>query len=54
MVVCFDPPIDIEYPNMTGLPAGGLAYFLSFNHDTNQFEIVAWGHIPRVLNYLRG
>ena len=30
----FDPPIQIEYPNMTGLPAGSIAYFLSFNHDT--------------------
>ncbi len=28
----FDPPIQIEYPNMSGLPAGTIAYFLSFNH----------------------
>lgn len=41
----FDPPIRIEYPNMAGLPAGAIAYFLSFNHDTERFEIVATGHV---------
>ena len=41
----FDPPIQIEYPNMTGLPAGSVSYFLSFNHDTNRFEIVASGTV---------
>jgi hypothetical protein len=41
----FDPPIEVEYPNMTGLPPGGIAYFLSFNHGTNRFEIVASGHV---------
>ena len=41
----FDPPIEIEYPNMTGLPAGSVSYFLSFNHDTNRFEIVASGSV---------
>ena len=41
----FDPPIAIEYPNMSGLPAGAIAYFLSFNHDTERFEIVASGHV---------
>ena len=41
----FDPPIQIEYPNMTGLPAGSISYFLSFNHDTNRFEIVATGTV---------
>ena len=41
----FDPPIGIEYPNMSGLPAGSIAYFLSFNHDTNDFEIVASGQV---------
>ena len=28
-----------------GLPAGGIAYFLSFNHDTKRFEIIASGHV---------
>ena len=28
-----------------GLPAGSMAYFLSFNHDTNRFEIVATDHV---------
>ncbi len=41
----FDPPIRIEYPNMSGLPARSIAYFLSFNHDTERFEIVASGHV---------
>lgn len=41
----FDPPIQIEYPNMSGLPAGTGAYFLSFNHDTRRFEIIASGHV---------
>ena len=41
----FDPPIEIEYPNMSGLAAGTIAYFLSFNHDTGRFEIVASGHV---------
>src|SRR5207249_2286261 len=39
----FDPPIEIEYPNMSGLPAGTATFFLSFNHDTERFEIVASG-----------
>jgi formylglycine-generating enzyme required for sulfatase activity len=30
---------------MSGLPAGGIAYFLSFNHDTERFEIIASGHV---------
>ncbi|MGE3312037.1 MAG: hypothetical protein AB7O66_18895, partial [Limisphaerales bacterium] len=41
----FDPPVTIEYPNMSGLPPGSIAYFLSFNHDTERFEIVSGGHI---------
>ena len=41
----FDPPIQIEYPNMSGLPAGAIAYFLSYNHDTEDFEIVASSHV---------
>lgn len=41
----FDPPIAIEYPNMSGLPPGAIAYFLSFNHDTNRFEIVSSGFV---------
>ncbi len=41
----FDPPVEIVMPNMTGLPAGAIMYFLSFNHDINSFEIVATGHV---------
>jgi formylglycine-generating enzyme required for sulfatase activity len=41
----FDPPIEVTYPNMSGLPAGAVAYFLSFDHDTSRFEIVATGHV---------
>ena len=41
----FDPPIQIRYPNMTGLAPGAVAYFLSFNHAIEQFEIAATGHV---------
>jgi hypothetical protein len=41
----FDPPVQVTYPNMSGLAPGSVAYFLSFNHDTNRFEIVASGHV---------
>ncbi|MBI1849977.1 MAG: VCBS repeat-containing protein, partial [Planctomycetes bacterium] len=41
----FDPPIQITYPNMSALPPGANANFLSFNHGTNRFEIVASGHV---------
>ncbi|MBI3833211.1 MAG: hypothetical protein HY287_02655 [Planctomycetes bacterium] len=41
----FNPPVSITYPNMDGLPAGAIANFLSFDHDTNKFEIVASGHV---------
>ncbi len=37
----FDPPLRLEAPNVAGLPAGAVAYFLSFNHDTMRFEIIA-------------
>jgi len=41
----FDPPVEITYPNMSGLPPGSIAYFLSFNHDTGKFEIVSSGSV---------
>lgn len=43
----FDPerPVQVEYPNMSGLAPGAIAYFLSFNHDTERFEIVASGSV---------
>lgn len=41
----FDIPVQIEYPNMSGLPAGAETYFLSFNHETNKFEIIASGAV---------
>ena len=41
----FDPPVEIIYPNMSALPPGSIAYFLSFNHDTMRFEIVATGSV---------
>jgi len=37
----FNPPVAISYPNTAGLPPGAAAYFLSFDHDTGMFEIVA-------------
>ncbi len=41
----FDPPVEITYPNMYALPAGSIAYFRSFGHATNRFEIVVTGHV---------
>lgn len=41
----FDFPVQVEYPNMSGLAAGAAAFFLTFNHDTERFEIVASGHV---------
>ena len=41
----FDPPLQIEYPNMSSLPPNAVAYFLSFDHDTGKFEIVASGAV---------
>ena len=41
----FDIPVRVEYPNMMGLPAGAVGNFLSFDHDTNRFEIVATGTV---------
>lgn len=41
----FDPPVTIQYPNMTGLRAGATTNFLSYNHDVERFEIVASGTV---------
>src|SRR5690606_8574655 len=41
----FDPPIAITYPNMSGLAPGAIAYFLTFDHETQKFEIVSSGHV---------
>ena len=41
----FNPPIPVEFPNMTGLAPGAVSAFLSFNHDTERFEIVANAHV---------
>ena len=40
-----DKPVRVEYPNMSGLSPGSIAYFLSFNHDTERFEIVSSGQV---------
>ncbi len=40
-----DRPVRVEYPNMSGLAPGSIAYILSFNHDTERFEIVSSGHV---------
>lgn len=39
----FDPPVAIRYPNMTGAAPGAVGNFLTFNHATGRFEIVATG-----------
>lgn len=41
----FDPPVAIQYPNMTGLVPGSFTNFLSYNHDIERFEIVASGTV---------
>ncbi|MFN0060522.1 MAG: hypothetical protein ACKVX7_18855 [Planctomycetota bacterium] len=41
----FDPPVQVTYPNMSGLAPGAIAYFLSFNHATGRFEIVCSGRV---------
>jgi hypothetical protein len=41
----FDPPVTVEYPNMSVLPPGATAYFLTFNHDLGEFEIMAPGRV---------
>jgi hypothetical protein len=41
----FDPPVAVELPNLAALPPGAVTYFLSFNHDTGRFEIVASGAV---------
>lgn len=41
----FDPPVAITYPNTAGLAPLAAAFFLSFDHDTGQFEIVATGAV---------
>jgi len=43
----FDPPVEIIYPNMSGLPAGAISFFLSFNHDTGRFEIIGSGQVSQ-------
>ncbi|MDX1998509.1 MAG: DNRLRE domain-containing protein [Thermoanaerobaculia bacterium] len=37
----FDPPVELTLPNMAGLPGGAVAYALSYDHDTERFEIVS-------------
>jgi len=41
----FDPPVRIEFPNMTGLSPGAVSYFASFNHGTGKFDIVGTGAV---------
>ncbi|MBK8100603.1 MAG: hypothetical protein IPK26_26230 [Planctomycetes bacterium] len=41
----FEPPARISYPNMSGLAAGSLSYFLTFDHDTGRFEVVGSGRV---------
>jgi len=41
----FDPPVAVRYPNMSGLPPGAAAYFLTYDHAIEQFLIVASGTV---------
>ncbi|MBL9119371.1 MAG: VCBS repeat-containing protein [Phycisphaerae bacterium] len=41
----FDPPVAVEYPNMSAIPPGAAVHFLTFNHDTGEFEAMAPGRV---------
>ena len=41
----FNPPVEIRYPNMSGLTPGSIAYFLSYDHAVEKFDIVSSGHV---------
>jgi alpha-tubulin suppressor-like RCC1 family protein len=41
----FNPPVHIEYPNLSGFPPGAQINFLGFSHQTERFEIVASGRV---------
>ena len=41
----FAPPVEVTYPNLSTLAPGAIAWFLSFNHSTERFEIVSTGHV---------
>ncbi len=41
----FDPPLLVRYPNVSALPPGAIANFLTFNHDTERFEVVSSGTV---------
>lgn len=41
----FDPPVSVVYPNLSALPPLSIAYFISFNHTNNRFEIVCSGTV---------
>ena len=41
----FDPPVSIRLPNISGEKPGAVGALLSFNHDTNKFEVVASSRI---------
>lgn len=41
----FDPPVELIWPNTSGLPSGSIVSFMSFNHDTGTFESVGTGSV---------
>jgi len=41
----FDPPVQIEYPNMSSLAAGAVGYLQSYNRESDRFEIIASGRV---------
>lgn len=41
----FNPPVALEYPNVTGLSAGSIANILTFSHETGKFEIFGTGSV---------
>ncbi len=41
----FDPPIEVELPNMIGLPAGAIGYILQWDGELDTFVITASGQV---------
>lgn len=41
----FWPPVRVEIPNMTALPAGSTVSFLTFSHATGKFEVEGVGRV---------
>ena len=43
--VIFDPPAEVTYPNVAGLPPGDVADLFAFHHDIGQFVNIGPGTV---------